>query len=193
MHSWVDYYKDKIGNTEKQELFTSKYFLFLNDAINFIQDNNIKYVYEEGCGTALVSCLLYHLGRAYETYPEFHAMDRDKGMLKLAEQNVNTIGRGKINLFHGDITNLDLGYFSNSLVITHGVLEHLSSQQLEVVLNKYHKQRVNHLHYVPTDVYSEKSFGDERLLPYQEWLDIVKPTHWVLDNSGKDLYMLTKV
>ena len=44
-------------------------------------------------------------------------------------------------------------------------------------------------HYVPTSQYTSPSFGDERLLPIDYWITLVKPDYYLLDNDGKDLYM----
>ena len=45
----------------------------------------------------------------------------------------------------------------------------------------------NSIHYVPLDKYEVPSYGDERLLPYEFWLDMLKPKEWALFNDGHDL------
>ena len=48
----------------------------------------------------------------------------------------------------------------------------------------------NSIHYVPLDKYEKPSFGDERLLPYKYWLDLVTPKCWMLFNDDHDLMFI---
>lgn len=58
------------------------------------------------------------------------------------------------------------------------------------IMSTYNNDKVLfQAHYVPTSQYTSPSFGDERLLPTDYWITLVKPDYYLLDNNGKDLYM----
>lgn len=70
-----------------------------------------------------------------------------------------------------------------ALKVTHGVLEHFSDHQIIDIIERCS----NSVHYVPLDKWITPSFGDERLLPYQYWIDLVTPKSYILFNDDKDL------
>lgn len=79
---------------------------------------------------------------------------------------------------------------SFTVVVTHGVLEHFSDTDITRIVSTYNNDKVLfQAHYVPTCQYASPSFGDERLLPIDYWITLVKPDYYLLDNNGKDLYM----
>lgn len=81
-------------------------------------------------------------------------------------------------------------YEPNTVVVTHGVLEHFSDEDILKTMATYDTDRVVfQAHYVPTDRYKEKSFGDERLLSVEKWIKLVNPDYHALGNNGKDLYL----
>ena len=76
------------------------------------------------------------------------------------------------------------------MVVTHGVLEHFSDDDIMKIISTYDNDNVLfQAHYVPTDRYKSPSFGDERLLAPEAWNALIKPDYYILDNNECDLYM----
>ena len=98
---------------------------------------------------------------------------------------------GKVPLFYVKENICEPKFFeSSTVVVTHGVLEHFSDVDITRIMSTYNNDKVLfQAHYVPTSQYTSPSFGDERLLPTDYWITLVKPDYYLLDNNGKDLYM----
>jgi hypothetical protein len=75
------------------------------------------------------------------------------------------------------------------IVVTHGVLEHFTDKNIHKILKRYSDAGQKSVHYVPLDGYKTPSFGDERLLPYQYWIEQFKPTDYLVKNR-EDLIMI---
>jgi hypothetical protein len=75
-------------------------------------------------------------------------------------------------------------------ILTFSLLEHLTDDGIMHV-HQWIGGRVGcSLHYVSLEGHITPSFGDERLLSKQFWLDILKPFYWEVFNEGKDLVMV---
>ena len=96
------------------------------------------------------------------------------------------VSLSKKNVPHGKFTQGDLltGPVVTNFTITHGVLEHFNDEQIQGVLERY----PNSIHYVPLQGYSKQSFGDERLLPKEHWIETFKLKEYDTFNKGLDLY-----
>ena len=116
-------------------------------------------------------------------------------MLELCCKNTLSISTdnylGKVPLFYVKENICEPKFFeSSTVVVTHGVLEHFSDVDITRIMSTYNNDKVLfQAHYVPTSQYTSPSFGDERLLPTDYWITLVKPDYYLLDNNGKDLYM----
>lgn len=203
MSKWSEYYKDRVNNREYEEAFASKYYIFLHYIVkkidaSFDKKSQIRNIWikEEGCGIGTVS----KMACAWYAPYLFCFSDIDPDILKLCKQNNDSgisecIADG-VNYTYliEDILSSDKMYKENALVVTHGVLEHFYPKDVKKIIDGYNANNkvIGHIHYVPTDKYLKPSFGDERLCLVEEWVDLIKPTRYIVDNSGKDLYLITE-
>ena len=160
---WYQFYRNRINSTY-QDYFEKRYEPFL-DAIN--QLKNDKGIFELGCGIGSVSKAIGG---------KFAGIDNDPMMVMLANQNTDDY-----NFYHGDI--LEGVMDCSTLKVSHGVLEHFNDNDIQDICERY----CHSIHYVPLDKYKTPSFGDERLLPYEYWLELTTPTSWLLFNDDHDL------
>lgn len=192
--TWDKYYQDRVNNKEYLLAFRRKYMRFLIEIVDNVIDLSISInspvvIKEEGCGIGNVSKCVFCSLSDYVSSMMFS--DINKNMLSLCMDNTRGI--------HPDVSyyieNICAPKFflPSTCVITHGVLEHFDDRYIKEIMSTYDDKRVvMQAHYVPTDAYKIKSFGDERLLPVQYWVDLVKPDYCILDNGGCDLYMFKK-
>lgn len=164
MTNWYNFYKNRI-NSSYQEYFEKRYDVMLQ----FIACEKSEEIIEMGCGIGSISKALNRIGIKSTGF------DVDINMVNLANINNNTdvFYEGCIHSFKND----------NILAVSHGVLEHFEDEQILNIC----KNNPNSIHYVPLDKYKVPSFGDERLLSYKYWLDLVKPKDYVLFNDYHDL------
>ncbi len=163
--SWFKHYKDRI-NSSYQNYFEKRYKPFLN---MIIKQNN-KNVIEMGCGIGSVSKYLLKQGYNCSGY------DISPSMVTLANLNTGVIIFKEDDIFTHKMNNRSLG-------VSHGVLEHFKDEQIVHVCNS----NPGSIHYVPLDKYKTPSFGDERLLPLEYWLNLVKPHSFEVFNDCHDL------
>lgn len=173
-NTWSEFYKDRV-NTDYQKYFEKNYQPFL-DAILAEKPEEIIDV---GCGIGSVSKYLNTKDILCAGF------DQDPEMLKLTLKNNKWISE-------------DFGYWvqdlftipnpiDDVLCITHGLLEHFNDDDIKKAIDIIPYS----VHYVPLDKWSTQSFGDERLLPLDYWLELVKPEKHGLFNKGKDLWFFT--
>jgi hypothetical protein len=172
--NWTRFYQKRVNSTY-QEYFEKKYQPFLKAIVK----SQPKLVREEGIGIGSVSKFLR------KSSIRSHGFDNNKTMIKLCRRNVP-----------GVFTYLDCilnpaFYSEGDLVVTHGVLEHFSDNQIEKIIKRHKEEGIKGIHYVPTDRYTEQSFGDERLLSPFHWRDLVEPKKIILFNEDKDLVLIT--
>ena len=163
---WYKFYQDRINSTY-QQYFEQRYEPFL-DAIK--QLKNSQGILELGCGIGSVSKAIGG---------KFEGFDLDPTMADLSNQNTQTQ-----NFRQGDI--FQESWEHSTLKVTHGVLEHFSDSQIQNICERCG----NSIHYVPLDKYKTPSFGDERLLPYEYWLELTTPVSWMLFNDEHDLMFI---
>ena len=162
---------------------------------------------EEGCGIGTVSLAISKIGeRLFNSFGLTDSSDIKKiskvifsdiniPMLELCCKNTLSISTnnyfGKVPLFYAKENICEPKFFeSSTVVVTHGVLEHFSDEDITRIMSTYNNDKVLfQAHYVPTCQYASPSFGDERLLPVDYWIALIKPDYYLLDNDGKDLYM----
>lgn len=175
--SWTEFYRGRM-NARYKLYFRKRYGVMIDYIVNRIQPNRML---EEGIG---IGNLSYHVDKeSYRT--ECFGYDISKEMVDLSIENTTLYS------YQDDIMNPSmLEYQSVDLISTHGVLEHFSDEALTKIRTRYDNMAIPYIHYVPLDKYVTPSFGDERLLPYQFWLNMFKPTDYVIFNSGKDLLFI---
>lgn len=164
--NWHEFYKKRINSTY-QVYFEHRYFPFLNAALHKCSTGT---VIDAGCGIGSVSKYL----RKYRR--DTLGFDKCPDMVKLSKENVP----------HGKFMQGDLltGPVVTNFAITHGVLEHFNDEQIRGILERY----PNSIHYIPLEGYPKQSFGDERLLPKEYWLDVLPIKEHETFNNGLDLF-----
>lgn len=163
---WYTFYASRVNSTY-QDYFEQRYRPFL-DAIQQIKLSSG--IFELGCGIGSVSKAIGG---------EFRGIDLDPMMVRLANLNTQSTNFHTHDLF-------DLQVEQSVLKVSHGVLEHFQDDQIEKICGNC----ANSIHYVPLDRYKTPSFGDERLMPYEKWLELATPITWMLFNDDHDLMFL---
>ena len=179
MNNWLNFYKNKLTERYLQSL-EKRYTPFIT-----LLKKEIKKGYkiaEFGCGISNITKLII------DSYKEctYWVTDKDSDMLKLSELNI----KKKIKYILFDILNQFDKKFD--IIHSHGVLEHLSPNNIKKAINNQLKICSNLIHYVPSSKYNYKSFGDELLLSKQEWRALVNPTEIIEFNKGYDLILVWK-
>ncbi len=172
---WKEFYKNRI-NSSYQDYFNIRYKSFLDKIVEI----NPLHCLEEGCGIGSISKYLFN------NKINSAGFDIDLDMVHISQAN-NEFNN---NFYQDDILKpADLTIYRQSeLQITHGVLEHFNDEDLLKIFSRYKKDNKQSIHYVPLDKYKVPSFGDERLLPYEYWIEISKCTEYQLFNDGYDLW-----
>lgn len=212
MNTWDNFYQSRVCNNIYVNAFCKKYNRFIEEIIVNIQQisYNLKtplILKEEGCGIGTVSLAISQIGeRLFNSFGLTDSSDTKKiskvvfsdiniPMLELCCKNTLSISTdnyfGKAPLFYAKENICEPKFFESfTVVVTHGVLEHFSDEDITKIMSTYNNDKVLfQAHYVPTCQYAFPSFGDERLLPVDDWIALIKPDYYLLDNGGKDLYM----
>lgn len=210
--TWVDYYKDRVCNLDYDKAFINKYGKFLEEIILKIKtlaDPEITSVTlkEEGCGIGSISRSISKMEPYWLKSLRMQSEDRwqdvgkiifsdvDSEMLRLCQRNTKKVSMGeyldRVPSFYSREDIISPKYYEpNTIIVTHGVLEHFDDNTIEAILKTYDDENVLfQAHYVPTAKYESPSFGDERLLPVEHWIGLVNPDYYIVDNNGCDLYM----
>lgn len=190
--TWSNFYKGRVNNPVYEKYFHERYKLFTDNMFRELYAPfpfDIPTVREEGCGI----CGVYKSLSNYYHYPNlcFNYIGIDThNMIELAKTNLEKVDLASVQLYVDDICHPLKTMPKADLVITHGVLEHFSDWMIGNILNRYKEKGERSIHYVPLDKYETPSFGDERLLPVQYWLDLVKPVEATIFNNGYDLMFI---
>lgn len=167
---WWNFYSGRI-HSDYQDYFEERYKVFLDIVRNLAPKEGI---FELGCGIGSVSKTLQR--DLLET--PFQGIDLCEDMVRLANDNTTSN-----NFYPGDIFNPSIPVDKIMLKVTHGVLEHFEDSKILEFCSLY----PNSVNYVPLDKYETPSFGDERLLPWEYWVDLVNPRAYEVFNDGYDL------
>lgn len=175
MSQWSDFYAGRVGKGYA-DYCKRRYAQFLAYLTSCDKSTTFR---EEGCGIGTISRILLE-----NNFYNLELFDLDPEQVELAK----TYTHNSVPVYQGNI----LAYHQPvDVIFSHGVIEHFSDEQIECILNR---QLVvaNHrvVHYVPTDGYDTPTFGDERLMPVEWWVDKFNPTEWHTFNDGKDLVLI---
>jgi len=174
MKLWTEFYRSRIGKSYSSYIATA-YEPFLD--LLEIFSKGAETILEVGCGIGSISKLLKQKGI------QCLASDVSLDMLRLTEINVPQLKLFQYDIRHTSARNFDV-------IHSHGVLEHFKHTAIKRIIENQTKVCKKILHYVPSDKYSYKSFGDENLWSKEEWQDIANPNKIVEFNSGKDLCLI---
>jgi cyclopropane fatty-acyl-phospholipid synthase-like methyltransferase len=175
MSEWSEYYKKRVGDSYPAHC-KIKYKAFIDEL------HSLNHISEEGCGIATISKIVYHKSRKKHT-----AFDLCPEQLNLARVN---IGDRKIDLVQGSILNFQYVDNEPDIIFSHGVLEHFNDEDIKRIIHRQRFTAKKVVHYVPLEGWKTPSFGDERLLPLQYWIDLVKPTRTIEFNNGLDAVLV---
>lgn len=182
MNEWPEFYKQRVNSPSYFEYFCKKYKVFLKEIIK----HTPNYTYgigEFGCGIGTTSKYLLAKSKHKQ-----HLLDNNERMLEMAKQNLSNHTTNQCSYSCQDITKKPQ-HGRYDLIHSHGVLEHFSDSDIINILTKQASLTDVIIHYVPTNGYTNPSFGDERLMPVERWADILSDfnPHLIPFNEGKDL------
>lgn len=184
--TWEEFYKPRM-NESYQAYFRQRYSPFLKCIVSYVKGPSL--LMEVGCGTGNVTAELHRAIPRNENFYTVH--DRCPKMLRLAKKNIKY---GPTFFYKNDIVERITCpiYFGGvpKIVHGHGVLEHLTDDQIRSTLAKQLKLGKVVIHYVPSNKYETPSFGDERLMSAEEWQRICNPTKIIPFNDGYDLILI---
>lgn len=174
--TWYQYYKQLAGSRLGEQRFCNKHLPFLQEVRQALASNPCGL--EVGGGTGLVSKLVYKPGVALA------CTDKNLRMLQLARKNISP----RILLFkHNIFSRVTL---QDGVLFSHGVLEHFSTKQIKKIRTRLSTSGCTNIHYVPTNKYKHKSFGDEHLWSYKKWVRLLRPNRYIMYNGGKDMVLI---
>ena len=210
--NWDEYYRCRVRDKAYIDKFSLKYSRFIKEIIFEIKmlahDVGMPIILkEEGCGIGTVSMAISNMEKKcigsmgltatleIKEVSKVIFSDIDNAMLGLCHKNTCPIYSGgylgNVPCFYSRENICEPKYYeAPSMVVTHGVLEHFSDDDIMKIISTYDNDNVLfQAHYVPTNRYTSPSFGDERLLTPEAWSALVKPDYYIMDNNGYDLYM----
>ena len=184
--SWASFYSDRVNNSSYLDKFYKKYQKLIDFIDKQIEINPDIIVKEEGCGIGNVSKVHYIKGKFKPKKYVFS--DIDSSMLELTKINSSEMNV-PMEYIRQDIL-IPKYYEENTLVVTHGVLEHFSDLEIEKIIeNQKHKNVIASCHYVPLDGYDKPSFGDERLFSASKWVSMVGHYTEINMINNQDLFV----
>lgn len=187
--TWPQYYSSRVNNPESLARYRAKYLPFFE----MIAREKAATMAEFGCGIASCTKILLPM-----TQGRHFLVDNDWEMLRLAMDNLGIESpgrareRGIAGLYLHDIKKSWPGHWfiqMFGLIHSHGVLEHFSNDEIRRIVWHQRTRSPVVMACVPTDKYEKASFGDERLMPPEEWQRIIPATDMQLMNDGHDLVM----
>ncbi|MGI4167761.1 class I SAM-dependent methyltransferase, partial [Klebsiella pneumoniae] len=142
-------------------------------------------VREEGCGIATITKILAQ-DADLEKF-DFYAFDVNPDQVQNAVANLAMLSAHVqvqwMNILKDTHTPVDI-------IHSHGVLEHFPDEDIDLILARQKADCPVLVHYVPLDGWETKSYGDERLLSIDYWVDRFKPSEWFTFNDGKDAVLI---
>jgi SAM-dependent methyltransferase len=153
-------------------------------------------VNEMGCGIGSITKQLLKYPQAEGRV--FTATDINMEMIRLTKQNLGVGENGRTSSgmnVHFNTHDIREPYVlvplsGKHIVHSHGVLEHFDDNDIRNIIETQRSYANLIFHYVPSDKYTSKSFGDERLMSAQQWAKLAKPTMIEQFNSGYDLLLI---
>lgn len=188
--TWDEFYKKRVGKSYS-DYFAERYAIFLMTVMDWFPSrrtifSSYNILVEIGCGIGTAGICLLKLNSGPD---KVIFTDISEEMLALTRKNLklhdldstfcHTVEQQKI-------PNFVPGWNCYS----HGVLEHFPPYVVKRYLAKLKAKGINSIHYVPTDKYKYKSFGDERLWSVERWMEIANPRRIRLFNDDKDLVLV---
>ncbi|MFH1387053.1 MAG: class I SAM-dependent methyltransferase [bacterium] len=169
--SWSEYFKQEIDQARFDRIIG-----WLTPVMERIQEyGGGKRVLEIGFGTGVLSVYLSSLGY------DVTGIDIDDELIKKAVE-LNGQFKGKAKFIKQDMFCLP-GDKLYDFAFHQGTMEHFEVEGIQKALREQLKVCKRVIFSVPSDIYAQQDFGDERLFSYKEWLDILKEFK-ILDSFG---------
>lgn len=186
MTKWSEFYSGRNCDSYRK-YFEMKYRVFIDFITDIAGGYEIPFIHELACGMGNTT-------RFLATSPMLKnavvsASDNDPEMLTMACQNLFRCGVDNVALMKSNA--FDFGQDSFDVVHSHGFLEHFTDEEINTLIKKQLSCCEHAIHYVPSHLYKEPSFGDERLLSPEKWADL-NPTDIIEFNEGYDLILYWK-
>lgn len=186
MTKWAQFYNGRNCDSYRK-YFEMKYRKFIDFIVDKSSDYEMPFIHEMACGMGNTT-------RFLATNPMLansvvSASDNDPEMLVMASQNLFRCGVDNVALMKQNAFNF--GHDSFDIVHSHGFLEHFSDEEIITLIERQLECCEHAIHYVPSSKYKEPSFGDERLLTVERWMEL-GPTDIIEFNNGFDLILYWK-
>lgn len=176
--AWATFYEGRHGD-DYLSYVKERYAPFISEISNRIQLGDT--VLELGAGTGTITAALHE---QYAMHPvSFIASDKDVDMRRILRRRLL---KTKVSVIALDAKRVPTHYAD--VVHSHGMLEHFDDHTIRDVILAHSHARVQ-VHYVP-GLYDEPTFGDERLLPAEAWMDICAPNQIIKFNDGLDYALI---
>ena len=170
MKDWYNFYKQK--QTKKYLNYIKKQYAPFVSLLKR-ESKKVNTIMEIGCGLCNITNALDIKNK------NVIVVDRNNYILQFANTNAFKICRNITQAFT----------HKADLIHSHGVLEHLNDQEIQKTIREQLKVGIKLIHYVPSNKYNYKSFGDERLMSIEQWRSICKPDKITEFNNGYDLIL----
>ena len=173
---WEDKYKEHIakrGGMEKYVQYKAKSkHVFIDLVEKYCNKDKSSKVLEAGCGSGAFSTFLAGLG--YSVI----GIDIDPKILKLAEEMSLTCNKAnKPSFIMKSILSLDdFRVDEFNVIFSNGVLEHFLNREIIKTLSEQMRISKYVIFGIPTKYFdvSELEYGNERLLEFSYWRDLIK-------------------
>jgi len=172
MSEWSNYYSSRIGEGYLNYAL-KRYQSFIDVLLN----NHYTKFREEGCGIGTISKALLR----NRPDVDIEMFDFDSDQVNLASVNIG------LNVTRNNLLNHQS---RTEVIFSHGVLEHFSNNEINTIINRQMDESSLVVHYVPTDAYKIQSFGDERLLSVEYWVNKFSPSSYFTFNNDYDLCLI---
>lgn len=186
--NWNAHYRSRVGESYPAHC-RQAYRPFLETLRYYIKELGYTrprvLVREEGCGIATITKIL-----AQDANPSkvaFQGFDYNTDQVRNSRENIKSLKHTHIDIREGNMFHYQ---GAASIIHAHGVLEHFSDEEIELVLNRQREEADVVIHYVPLEGWGEGSYGDERLLPLSHWVATFNPKHYYTFNDGKDAVLV---
>lgn len=181
MKTWSEIYSQRL-NQSYFDYFKKQYAPFLELIERELKATEYMYSVELGCGIGNVTRYIQELNPKSMI---FQLIDSCPEMLAMAIKNTKS---DWTTYKCRDITTAPT--FFGSLIHSHGVLEHLTDEQIKSIVSRNSCAGNLQIHYIPTDKWITPSRGDERLLSKEYWKELTSPKDMIEFNEGKDLVII---
>jgi len=179
-NNWLNFYSSVDINKEIESQ-AAIHEVFIKAIINSSEDR----ILEVGSGMGAVAFSILK-NKKYTIV----TIDNNLEILKKVQSAARELGLNII-LVCADALNLPFKEKSFNVAFSQGLFEHFSDEQIKTMIREELKAVSGHVLFsVPNNYYKHKDFGNERLMPKEEWEKILSSFH--IAESVNYYYLRTK-